>query len=302
MRAPESFRWLRRGRREVFGGCGWRDAGGRSAAGRTLGIVATTEQGVTTARVSVGGTELYLLTGGSGPPMLVLHGMEGHEGWLAFHAALAGRATVVAPSHPGFGQTECPAWLSTIQHQAVFYNWYLQSAGFDAVDLVGIGVGGWIAAQMAVMCQTALRHLVLVDAAGIRPERAEILDVFVTPWKQVLDQAFSDPHSAPEYARIYGGGIAEFGGSREAGRTMSMRMCFRPFMYDPALPGMLGKVQVPTLIVWGKEDRIVPLECAQQYQRAIPGATVRLLDRCGHFAHFEQPRLLADTINEFIAP
>ena len=178
-----------------------------------------------------------------------------------------GHATVLAPSHPGFGHTDCPAWLSSVQHQAVFYNWFLQAAGLESVDLVGIGVGGWIAAQMAVMCSASLRHLVLVDAAGVRPEQGEILDVFVTPWKQVIEQAFADPQAAPEYARIYGGGIAEFGGVREAGRTMSMRMCFRPYMYDPALPGMLGKVQVPTLIVWGKEDRIVPLECAFSISR-----------------------------------
>jgi pimeloyl-ACP methyl ester carboxylesterase len=262
--------------------------------------VSTTEQVVTTERVAVGGTALYVLKGGSGRPMLVLHGMEGHEGWLAFHAALAGDATVLAPSHPGFGHTDCPAWLSSVQHQAVFYNWFLQAAGLESVDLVGIGVGGWVAAHMAVMCSASLRHLVLVDAAGVRPAQAEILDVFVTPWQQVIEQAFADPRAAPEYARIYGGGIAEFGGVREAGRTMSMRICFRPYMYDPALPGMLGKVQVPTLIVWGKEDQIVPLECAFQYQQAIPGATVRILDRCGHFAHLEQPRLLADTIGGFV--
>jgi pimeloyl-ACP methyl ester carboxylesterase len=264
--------------------------------------VSTTEQVVTTEQVNVGGTTLHVLKGGSGRVCLVLHGMEGFEGWLAFHSALARQATVYAPSHPGFGHTECPGWLSTVQHQAIFYNWFLQEAGLESVDLVGIGVGGWIAAQMAVMCSASLRHLVLVDAAGVRPEQGEILDVFVTPWKQVIERAFSDTKTAPEYERIYGGGIAEYGGIREAGRTMSMRMCFRPYMYDPALPGMLGKIQVPTLIVWGTEDQIVPIECAAQYQRAIPGATVRILDHCGHFAHFEQPLLLAETIGGFISP
>jgi pimeloyl-ACP methyl ester carboxylesterase len=263
--------------------------------------VSTTEQVVATEQVAVGGTTLHVLKGGAGRPCLVLHGMEGDEGWLAFHAALAERATVYAPSHPGFGLTDCPAWLSSVQHQAVFYNWFLQTAGLHNVDLVGIGVGGWIAAQMAVMCSAGLSHLVLVDAAGVKPEHTDILDVFVTPWKQVIERAFSDPTTSGEYERIYGAGIAEFGGTREAGRTMSMRMCFRPYMYDPALPGMLGKIQVPTLIVWGRDDRIVPLECAAQYQRAIPGATVRILDHCGHFAHLEQPRLLAETIDGFIA-
>jgi pimeloyl-ACP methyl ester carboxylesterase len=258
----------------------------------------------TTEHAPVAQTQLYLLKGGSGHPMVVLHGVEGHEGWLAFHEALAESATVYAPSHPGYGHTDCPPWISSIQHQSIFYHWFLQNAGLlqDAVDLVGIGVGGWIAAQMAVMSTQPLRHLVLVDAAGIRPEKSDILDIFVTPWQQVLEQSFYDAPTAPEFQRIYGAApVPEFGGVREAGRTMSMRMCFRPYMYDPALPGMLGKVRVPTLVVWGRQDRIVPLECANLYQRAIPDATVRIIDDCGHFAHLDKPESLAAIVREFVS-
>jgi pimeloyl-ACP methyl ester carboxylesterase len=254
----------------------------------------------TTERVAVGGTALQVLKGGSGRPCVVLHGVEGDEGWLAFHEALAAQATVYAPSHPGYGQTPCPAWISTIQHQAVFYNWFLASAGLSEVDVVGVGIGGWIAAQMAIMCSAPLRRLVLVDAAGLKPSEGEIFDIFITPWQQVIDRAFYDPRSAPEYQRIYAAGVAEFGGAREAGRTTSMRMCFRPFMYDPALPGMLPRISIPTLIVWGREDQIVPLECAHLYQQAIPEAKLSVLDRCGHFSHLEQPQLLAETIGGFL--
>jgi pimeloyl-ACP methyl ester carboxylesterase len=261
-------------------------------------------QRYTTEHAPVAQTQLFLLKGGSGHPMLVLHGIEGHEGWLAFHEALANSATVYAPSHPGYGHTECPPWISSIQHQAVFYHWFLQNLGLSqqSVDLVGIGVGGWIAAQMAIMSSQPLRHLVLVDAAGIRPADSEILDVFVTPWRQVIEQSFYDPTTAPEFRRIFADApIAEFGGVREAGRTMSMRMCFRPYMYDPALPGMLGKVRVPTLVVWGKQDRIMPLECANLYQRGIPDATLRIIDECGHFAHLDKPEMLAAVVREFVS-
>ena len=75
--------------------------------------------------VEVAQTRLYLLKGGTGKPLLVLHGVEGHEGWLAFHDALADHATVYAPSHPGYGHSECPSWLGSIPHQAVFYHWFL---------------------------------------------------------------------------------------------------------------------------------------------------------------------------------
>src|ERR1043165_9447168 len=95
--------------------------------GYSGGVVAVA--GVATERVAVGHTELYLLKGGQGRPCLVLHGIEGHEGWLSFHQALAEQRTVYAPSHPGYGHTPAPEWISSIQHQAVFYLWFLQASG-----------------------------------------------------------------------------------------------------------------------------------------------------------------------------
>jgi pimeloyl-ACP methyl ester carboxylesterase len=253
-----------------------------------------------TEHVPVGQTTLYLLKGGDGPPCLVLHGIEGNEGWLALHEALAEQATVYAPSHPGYGHTEAPAWISSVQHQAVFYNWFIQQAQLGPVDLIGVGLGGWIAATMAVMCSASLRHLVLVGAAGVRPQDDEIFDIFIDPWRQVIERGFADASAAPEYQRIYGAApIAEFGGIREAGRVMSMRMCYKPYMYDPSLPGMLAKIDVPTLIVWGDKDAIVPIECARLYQQAIPNARLQELKNCGHFAHLERPRELAEIVAEF---
>src|ERR1700716_2360121 len=105
---------------------------------------------VSAEQVLVGETALHVLKGGAGRPCVVLHGIEGHEGWLALHESLAEHATVYAPSHPGYGHTAAPDWISAVRHQAVFYNWFLQAAGLASVDLVGIGVGGWIAAEMAV--------------------------------------------------------------------------------------------------------------------------------------------------------
>lgn len=261
----------------------------------------TSSASFTEERLAVANTELFLCKGGRGAPVLVLHGVEGFEGWLPFHEALAAHATVYAPSHPGYGQTACPGWLETIAHQAVFYHWALQQAALAPVDIVGIDIGGWIAAQMAIMCPQQIRRLVLVGAAGIRPQQAETFDIFITPWRQVLERAFHDAANSPEYQRLYGGEFQEFGGPREAGRTMSIRMGFRPFLYDPALAGMLGKVQTSTLIVWGAEDRIIPLECGHLYQQAIAGSTLRVIEKCGHWPQFERPQELAQMIHAFLA-
>jgi pimeloyl-ACP methyl ester carboxylesterase len=238
-----------------------------------------------------------MLRGGDGPPCLVLHGIEGHEGWLAFHEQLAGSATVYAPSHPGYGHTAAPPWMTTVQHQAIFYLWLLESLRLDGVTLVGAGIGGWIAAYMAIMCPERLRRMVLISPAGIKPEREETLDIFVIPWRDVLRSGFAN---ADSFERTYAETpIVDFGGIREAGRVMSMRMCFRPYLYDPALPSMLGKIQTPTLIVQGREDRIMPPECADQFARAIGGARAQRLDACGYFAHLDRPDDVAQLVGEF---
>lgn len=252
--------------------------------------------------VPVGQTQLHLLKGGSGPACLVLHGIEGHEGWLAFHDRLASSSTVYAPSHPGYGHTDASPWITTVQHQAIFYHWFLQEAGLTQVDLVGVGLGGWIAAEMAVMDFSRLRHMVLVDPAGIRPEQSDMLDIFVVPWRQVIERGFVDVAESPEYRRIYGNApIQEFGGIREAGRTMTMRMCFKPYMHDPSLPAMLARVRTPSLIVWGEQDEIVPFECAERFAASIPGASMTVIADCGHFAHLDQPDSLAATVRDFFS-
>jgi pimeloyl-ACP methyl ester carboxylesterase len=263
-------------------------------------IVMTTAN-VTEEKVQLAGTELYVPKGGSGSPVLVLHGFEGHEGWLAFHDALAENATVYAPAHPGYTPTERPEWLTSIAHQAIFYHWFIEQQGIGPVDVVGLGMGGWMAAHMAVTCPQNLRRLVLVSPAGIKPEHDEVFDIFITPWKQVIDMCFSDPASSPEYERIYGGEFQEFGGPREAGRTMSIRMGYRPFFYDPALPGVLPKVKLPTLIVRGDDDNIMPAECATLYQKAIAGSTLKVINQCGYWAQFERPQELAQLASEFFA-
>ena len=260
----------------------------------------TTTTSFSEETVQVGDTEVHLLRGGSGRPALVLHGMEGPEGWLQFHDRLASRAEVVAPSHPGFGASQRPEWMETITHQALFYEWFLREGGYEQVDLIGFGFGGWIAAEMATMASQNLAHLVLIDAAGIRAREAEVSDVFLRRWRDVVDECVSDPN-AEEFRRIYDASpIVDFGGVREAGRSMTMRMCYRPYMHSPSLQHVLKGVRTPTLIVWGEEDRIIPVECGHLYQQAIPGARLEVIDGCGHWPHFEKPDLLADIVSRFI--
>ena len=84
-------------------------------------------------------------------------------------------------------------------------------------------------------------------------------------------------------------------------REMTARLTWKPYMHDPRLPRFLPRITNPTLIVWGREDRIVPVECADEYRALLPDARVEVLDRCGHLPPIEHPDAFAALVTGFLA-
>jgi pimeloyl-ACP methyl ester carboxylesterase len=84
-------------------------------------------------------------------------------------------------------------------------------------------------------------------------------------------------------------------------REMSFRIAWKPYMYNASLPHLLGGVTTPTLVVWGRDDRIVPLECAERYQKTLPHARLEIVDGAGHFVDMEKPDELASLVTRFVA-
>ncbi len=251
--------------------------------------------------VGVGGARVQLLKGGQGKPLLVLHSIEGNLGWLSCHQSLAQYFTVYAPTHPGFGLSQRPPWLETLSDLAHFYLWFLQELGLEKVALMGHFMGGWLAAEMAVKCPHVLERLVLVDAAGIQPKEGEILDVFLYGPEETRKLAFLDPQQAPEYQELFGPKpSAEERDLQAQNQEMAVRLCWKPYMYNPSLPWLLPRLRLPTLILWGKEDRIVPLECGELYQRAIPGSRLEILEHCGHYPQLERPEEFSRRVLNFL--
>jgi pimeloyl-ACP methyl ester carboxylesterase len=217
--------------------------------------------------VDVGGAHIRLLKGGSGEPLLLLHGLEGRLGWLRYARSLAEHFTVYLPSHPGFDGSDRPDWLKSMLDLVCFYTWFLETQALEGVRVIGFGLGGWLAAEIAATTRHAFSKLMLVDAAGIRPRTGEITDIFILSPAQIAALTFHDPSQAPEYEQLYNNPerTPEQRELEVQNREMTVRLTWKPYMHDPRLPHLLARVVAPTQILWGREDRLIPLECGALY-------------------------------------
>ncbi|MDQ5832039.1 MAG: alpha/beta hydrolase, partial [Actinomycetota bacterium] len=199
----------------------------------------------------------------------------------------------------GYEGSERPDWLRNVRDIAVIYQSLLAERGLTGVSLLGLGFGGWIAAEMATMAPTAFRRLVLVGAMGIRPAAGEILDQALVSYVEYVRAGFED---AGTFERIWG---AEPPVSQleqwDLNREMTFRIAWKPYMYNPTLPHLLGGVRAPALVVWGRRDRVVPLECGERYAKALPKARLAVVEGAGHFVEMEQPDAVGKLVTEFAA-
>ena len=253
--------------------------------------------GATEERVRVGGASVHMLKGGSGTgaPVVFLHSIEGNLGWLPWMETIAESATVYAPTHPGFGESERPEWLESVSDMARFYLWMFQEMGLDRVSLVGHFLGGWIAAEIAVMNPGILESLTLVDSAGVRPRDGEIADVFLLGEEETLRRSFHDVASVPGYDVLLGGEASI------ANREMTTRLCWKPYMYDRSLLPLLPRVTAPTLVVWGAEDRIIPPDAGRRIHEAVEGSRLEIVPQCGHMPHIEKPHEFSRLVDSWLS-
>jgi pimeloyl-ACP methyl ester carboxylesterase len=252
----------------------------------------------TTEEVRVAGSSVRLRTAGRGAPLLVLHHDIGTPEQLPFYEALADRFTLLLPSHPGYDGSERPAFMRSVRDVAVTYQALLAQRGLADVALVGLGFGGWIAAEMATMAPRAFRRLVLVGAMGIKPERGEIADQALVSYIEYVRRGFADQAA---FDRIFGADPPTATLEQwDLNREMTFRIAWKPYMYSATLPHLLGGVAAPALVVWGRDDRIVPLECGERYAKSLGQARLEIVDGAGHFVEMEKPEALASLVTRFV--
>ena len=247
--------------------------------------------------IALGETKLRVTRGGRGRPVLVLHHDTGTPDRTAFYDALADRFDVILPRHPGFGTEAKPQWLRHPRDLAALYQWVLAELGIDRASLVGLGFGGWIAAEMAALAPRDFHRLVLVGAMGVKPPEGDIHDQAVVSY---IDYARAGFHDQAAFAKIYGDVSTDQLVAWDLCREMCFRIAWKPYMYSQTLPHLLGGVRAPALVVWGDDDKIVPKSAGELYARSLRDARLETVAAAGHCVDLEQPEALARLVVPFI--
>src|SRR5579863_7667844 len=251
--------------------------------------------------VDLGEVKLRLWRGGpkghGGRPVLVLHHDIGTPDQLQFYDALADKFDVIVPNHPGFGVPERPQWLRHPRDLAALYQWLLAEIGAERASLVGLGFGGWIAAEMAALAPRDFHRLVLVGAMGVKPPEGDILDQAIISYIDYAQAGFHDPAA---FARVYGDVSTDQLVAWDLCREMSFRVAWKPYMYSQTLPHLLGGVKAPALVVWGDDDKIVPRSAGEVYAKSLREARLEIVGAAGHCVDMEQPEALARLVTPFI--
>ena len=253
--------------------------------------------------IEVAGTSVQLVKGGTGEPLLILHGEMGHPGWLRYHEGLAQGNTLHIPSHPGFGKSERLDWIMNMRDMAGWYLEALDDMGLDQVNIMGFSLGGWLAAEMATMNPQQFKKLVLVGAAGIKPPTGEIYDMFLVVATEYITDSFLDPASTQEFKDICPDEpTPEQAEAWEVAREQAARLSWKPYMHYRGLPNLISRLKrLPTLVVWGKEDPIIPLSAGEVFHQSIKGSRLVVLDNCGHHPEVEKPDEFVKIVQDFLS-
>jgi pimeloyl-ACP methyl ester carboxylesterase len=251
--------------------------------------------------LTVAGVRIELFERGAGRPLLFLHPGIGIDPAAPVLARLGEGARVIAPSHPGFGGSDQPKDMTSVDDLAYFYLDALEALELENAIVVGVSFGAWIAAEIAVKSTERIGHLVLADAFGIKigdRESRDIADIFAMTEPQFNERAYFGPDIAKrDYPAMAESDLVAIARNREA----MARYGWSPYMHDPKLKGRLHRIRIPTLVLWGAADRIVTPDYGRAYAAAIPGARFAEIARAGHFPHLEASDEFAALVLAFAA-
>jgi pimeloyl-ACP methyl ester carboxylesterase len=241
--------------------------------------------------------ELTVEEVGTGHPFLLLHGGAGPTSFLPFASYLAEQrpARVLVPTNPGFNGTPRPGDLADVRALADLYVALLEQLDLRDVTVVGSSIGGWVAAEVALLGSDRVSSVVIMNGTGIAVPGHPVADFFSLTLDELTDLSYHDPSRF----RLDPTTFSDAQKAVMAGNRQAIAVYAGQTMTDPTLRDRLAAVTVPILVLWGQSDRVVDPEYGQAYAAAIPGSTYQPLFETGHLPQLETPALALTPIWDF---
>jgi len=238
---------------------------------------------------------------GSGPPLVLLHGLGGDaDDWAFCLEALSASYRVIAPDLLGFGRSGKPHIDYTISGFVEVLEHFLRGLNIERTTLLGHSLGGWVAATFALRFPEAVHKLVLVDAAGVWGEMTELpVNLRVSTlahMREVFEHLFYDKTLASDalIEMAYRQHLERGDGYTIHNLLLNLRSGHE------CLEERISALQMPTLIVWGEADEMIPVNTARHIQGLVSGSTLQIIPQCGHLPELEKPGEFVACVLEFL--
>jgi pimeloyl-ACP methyl ester carboxylesterase len=249
--------------------------------------------------VDAGGRATRVLEAGEGGPVVWLHDSLGNR-WSPGHEHLSvGGYRVIAPSLPGVEDSTTLDGIDAPEDVVFWLLDLLAALDLERPALLGCGLGGWMAAEFAVRYPERLGRLVLVDAYGLRVDGALAEDEFALTRPMLRPLVFADGRSDVALDVLPDVDVPEHVEAGLHARVAAARLAWQ-FPYDRKLRGRLWRATVPALVVWGEQDRLVPVAHAAAYAEGLPDARVERVPGAGHYPYYEAPEAFASAVAAFL--
>ena len=246
--------------------------------------------------LNVDGVKTVVYSAGTGDPVVVFHGAGTVDGF-DFAEKWTDRFRVIVPYHPGFGESDDDPTFTELHDYVMHYLELFDALRLDRFHLVGLSLGGWLAAKFASEHGHRVKKLVMIAPAGIIDADHPMLDIIATPGEQIPGLLVSNFETFRK--RLPDKPDADFVAARYREATTVARLLWE-HPVDPKFMRYLHRLNMPTLIVWGDEDKIIPVQQAEVWRKALPKAEVRIFKGGGHLVHIDKPEVV-DVIGQFLS-
>ena len=267
---------------------------------RAVGHLTLWTAGIHSHYAQVGPYCVHYYEGGEGPPLVFVHGLGAESlNWVPAMLSFRKQYHVYAIDLLGHGQTEQPDIAYSITQQTEMLRQFLADRKALPADVVGVSMGGWITLKLAVDHPEAVKRIVVADPAGLKFQTNLTAKSFLPTnheeFRAFMAMLTPRVRDAPyPLRRDFLNQVAE--------HAWITQRIFASFVtYQDVLDGKLQQVKAPALIIWGKQEKLIPMSVGEQMNREIPGSSLVICTDSGHLAMFECWNQLKPEVTKFLA-